>query len=91
MIDLEEDKTVTDQLADPLDVASTLQNVINETGIAVCRAKLMGSNETNECEECGSIIPEARLKIIPKANYCVSCSEMLESDSKKKTSKSYAD
>lgn len=33
---------------------------------------------SKECAECEDIIPEARLKLVPDAEFCVFCQELME-------------
>jgi RNA polymerase-binding transcription factor DksA len=35
--------------------------------------KLANDNETGICKSCEFPIPEARLKVVPNAKYCVQC------------------
>ena len=36
----------------------------------------INDNDSNTCEECDIIIPEARLAIVPNAKYCVHCQSL---------------
>ena len=38
----------------------------------------MDSGQYGICSECGELIPEGRLKVIPFATHCVDCLEILE-------------
>ena len=39
-------------------------------------------NTYGQCEECGTKIPRARLKVLPFAKYCVECQEKNEREEK---------
>ena len=41
-----------------------------------------GLNETDECIDCGEIIPKARRKAVPGCERCVACQEIHEGSGK---------
>jgi RNA polymerase-binding transcription factor DksA len=55
-----------------------LQN--EEKGLAEIAAALerIDQGTFGQCENCGGVIPSARLKILPYARYCVECARKLE-------------
>ena len=37
-----------------------------------------------KCEECGCLISEPRLKVMPAARHCINCQQKMEDDTKKR-------
>ena len=53
-----------------------VQDQIDDTvadAVKRARARLLGSEGSAECEECGEPIPEARRRALPGARTCVAC------------------
>lgn len=59
------------------DKASAYQVMAEAEGVAVAVAKLAG-NGSDECEDCGLMIPRARRKAAPWAVRCVDCQSLRE-------------
>jgi phage/conjugal plasmid C-4 type zinc finger TraR family protein len=49
-----------------------------ESGVQLARSRLSDGESSTRCEECGSVIPDARRKAIPGVRFCVSCQSELE-------------
>lgn len=61
------------------DLTSCLNRVQNEELASIERAlERMRRGEFGSCEDCGSIIPMARLNALPYANRCLSCQREAE-------------
>lgn len=39
--------------------------------------KKVYKNQYGKCEKCGKSIPQARLKLLPEASYCIDCEKKL--------------
>lgn len=73
-------------MADEMDHASERSQRLLDDSIARMRASgdldrqilNNGLPEKRECEECGTIIPQARLMARPSARLCIDCQEALE-------------
>ena len=66
-----------------------VQEQINATiadAVELARSRLTEGESLIHCEECSSMIPEARRKAVPGVSLCVSCQSELE---KQQTSISY--
>jgi phage/conjugal plasmid C-4 type zinc finger TraR family protein len=59
------DGAVQDQIDD------TVADAVNRA-----RARLLARDGSDECEECGEPIPEARRQALPGARTCVACQSM---------------
>lgn len=77
-------------MADMMDAASDVTEQTMESHLEVIRrrdaenkrlARAISENEgiVRECEDCGAIIPRARLLAVPTARRCASCQEEAES------------
>jgi phage/conjugal plasmid C-4 type zinc finger TraR family protein len=44
-----------------------------EDAVKLARSRLSGGGGLTHCEECDTVIPEARRKAIPGVRICVSC------------------
>jgi phage/conjugal plasmid C-4 type zinc finger TraR family protein len=53
-----------------------------ESGVQLARSRLSDGESSTHCEECGSVIPDARRKAIPGVRFCVSCQSELEKGQK---------
>jgi phage/conjugal plasmid C-4 type zinc finger TraR family protein len=49
-----------------------------ESGVQLARSRLSDGESSTHCEECGTVIPDARRKAIPGVRFCVSCQSELE-------------
>ena len=49
-----------------------------ESQVQLARSRLSSGESLTHCEECGTVIPEARRKAIPGVRFCVSCQSELE-------------
>ena len=49
-----------------------------ESGVQLARSRLSRGESSTHCEECGTVIPDARRKAIPGIRLCVSCQSELE-------------
>ena len=56
-----------------------------EDAVKLARSRLVDGKSLTHCEECETVIPEARRKAIPGVRLCVSCQAELE---KKQTASS---
>lgn len=53
-----------------------VQDQIDDTvadAVSRARARLLASDGSDECEECGEPIPEGRRRALPGARTCVAC------------------
>jgi phage/conjugal plasmid C-4 type zinc finger TraR family protein len=46
--------------------------------VTLARSRLPDGTGSTHCEECDSVIPEARRKAIPGVRICISCQSALE-------------
>jgi phage/conjugal plasmid C-4 type zinc finger TraR family protein len=46
--------------------------------VKLARSRLPGGDGSSHCQECDTLIPEARRKAIPGVRLCVSCQSELE-------------
>jgi phage/conjugal plasmid C-4 type zinc finger TraR family protein len=46
--------------------------------VQLARSRLSSGESSTHCEECGTVIPEARREAIPGVRFCVSCQSELE-------------
>jgi phage/conjugal plasmid C-4 type zinc finger TraR family protein len=53
-----------------------------ESGVQLARSRLSDGESSTHCEECGTVIPEARRKAIPGVRFCVGCQSELEKGQK---------
>jgi phage/conjugal plasmid C-4 type zinc finger TraR family protein len=53
-----------------------------ESGVQLARSRLSDGESLTHCEECGTVIPDARRKAIPGVRFCVSCQSKLEKGQK---------
>ena len=53
-----------------------------ESGVQLARSRLPSGESATHCEECGSVIPEARRSAIPGVRLCVGCQSDLEKGQK---------
>ena len=49
-----------------------------EDAVKVARGQMASGESLTHCEECDSVIPEARRKANPGVRFCVRCQTMLE-------------
>jgi phage/conjugal plasmid C-4 type zinc finger TraR family protein len=49
-----------------------------EEGVQLARSRLPDGESLTHCEECGTVIPNARRKAIPGVRLCVSCQSEIE-------------
>lgn len=49
-----------------------------ESGVQLARSRLSDGESATHCEECGTVIPDARRQAIPGVRFCVSCQSELE-------------
>ena len=54
-----------------------------KSGVELARSRLAGGESLTHCEECGSLIPDARRKAIPGVRLCIGCQSELEKGQKK--------
>lgn len=64
-------------MPDPVDRASGIEILERISGVAAVREKLQGQG-SDECEECGVEIPEARRRAAPWATCCIDCASLKE-------------
>jgi phage/conjugal plasmid C-4 type zinc finger TraR family protein len=53
-----------------------------ESGIQLARTRLTEDESSTHCEECGTLIPDARRQAVPGVRFCVSCQSELEKGQK---------
>ena len=53
-----------------------------ESGVQLARSRLPGGESATHCEECGSVVPEARRSAIPGVRLCVGCQSEFEKGEK---------
>jgi phage/conjugal plasmid C-4 type zinc finger TraR family protein len=53
-----------------------------ESGVHLARSRLSDGESSTHCEECGTLISDARRKAIPGVRFCVSCQSELEKGQK---------
>lgn len=78
-----QDIQITGRMSDPLDEASaqsarnTAVDDINRNADLLKRVNKaidkFEHGDGGECEGCGEVIPPARLKVVPWAEYCIHC------------------
>jgi phage/conjugal plasmid C-4 type zinc finger TraR family protein len=54
-----------------------------ESGVELARSRLSQGESSTHCEECGTVIPEARREAMPGVCLCVSCQAELEKGQQK--------
>ncbi|GIC78855.1 DksA/TraR family C4-type zinc finger protein [Moritella sp. F3] len=50
--------------------------------VSLARSRLHHENLTNECSECGLLIPKARRQAIPGVELCVACQGIVDKQNK---------
>jgi phage/conjugal plasmid C-4 type zinc finger TraR family protein len=53
-----------------------------DSGVQLARSRLSQGESSTHCEECGTVIPDARRKAIPGVRFCVSCQTEVEKGQK---------
>lgn len=53
-----------------------------ESGVQLARSRLPRGESATHCEECGSVVPDARRSAIPGVRLCVGCQSELEKGQK---------
>jgi phage/conjugal plasmid C-4 type zinc finger TraR family protein len=53
-----------------------------DSGVQLARSRLSEGESSTHCEECGTVIPDARRKAIPGVRLCVSCQSEFEKKQK---------
>jgi phage/conjugal plasmid C-4 type zinc finger TraR family protein len=54
-----------------------------ESGVELARSRLSKGESSTHCEECGTVIPEARREAMPGVRLCVRCQADLEKGQQK--------
>jgi phage/conjugal plasmid C-4 type zinc finger TraR family protein len=54
-----------------------------ESGVELARSRLSKGESSTHCEECGTVIPEARREAMPGVHLCVGCQAELEKGQQK--------
>ncbi|OMH25734.1 DksA/TraR family C4-type zinc finger protein [Motiliproteus sp. MSK22-1] len=49
-----------------------------EDAVKLARSRLSAGESLTNCEECDTVIPDARRKAIPGIRFCVACQSALE-------------
>jgi phage/conjugal plasmid C-4 type zinc finger TraR family protein len=57
-----------------MELSEQLTDAVRDEGLYKAQQALQG----DECEDCGSVIPEARRKAMPNARRCVFCQQVFE-------------
>ncbi len=65
-----------------MELSEQLTDAIRDEGLHKAHQALQGDG-SDECEDCGSVIPEARRKAVPNARRCVFCQDFYEKGNKK--------
>lgn len=60
-----------------MELSEQLTDAMREEGLYKAQQALQGDG-SDECEDCGSVIPEARRKAMPNARRCVFCQQVFE-------------
>lgn len=60
-----------------MELSEQLTDAVREEGLYKAQQALQGDG-SDECEDCGSVIPEARRKAMPNARRCVFCQQVFE-------------